>query len=148
MPLYLVAPNWTDAFIVSSHICRDCGCYWALNSGGFAGVIQWVGPFPLPDADFTPDSVRPKRVKARKKARKKVLSIRRAKGSLPVYRWETFLPEDIELGQGIRVLTVLRANARRIRVRVEIAADAGAGMRDVSVKGSTAEDLLEVRARR
>jgi hypothetical protein len=148
VPLYLVAPPGADRFVVTAYICHDCDCYWALRTGGFAGVTEWVGSFPLPDAYMTPHSVKPGKVRARKSARKKVLSIRRAKGSPPVYRWETFSPEDIELGQGIRVSKVLRANARRIRVRVEIAAGADPGMRDVSVKGWTAEGLLEVLGRR
>lgn len=146
--ILLDAPSGADRFHLSAYVCLDCGCYWALRTGGFAGVTEWVGPFPLPGADLTPDSVKPGKVRARMKALKKVLSIRRAKGSPPVYRWGTFSPEDFELGQGIRVMKVIRSNARRIRVRVEIAADAAAGMRDVSVKGWTADGLLEVRRRR
>ena len=52
-------------FPIEDHafICRDCGCYWALRSGGIAGMTFWVGPYAIPDVEFVPVRVTPRRLR-------------------------------------------------------------------------------------
>jgi len=80
--------------------------------------------------------------------RRKTLSIYRAGKTLPPHAGGPWEPADFDFGPGISVTEVRRVGRRRIKVRVEIAPGAAAGMRDVSVRDRTAVDAFEVRPRR
>jgi hypothetical protein len=44
-------PNTADFFTVTAYLCTDTGSYWAVQTGGIAGLVRWVGPFDLPARD-------------------------------------------------------------------------------------------------
>lgn len=48
LPLIVPPEDSADMFSVTAYVDRRKGRYWALRTGGFAGVTQWVGPFRLP----------------------------------------------------------------------------------------------------
>lgn len=124
------------------------GLYWAHRSGGFAGVSLWLGPYPVPLArDAAPTAVVPASLPVRDRARRWKVSIRRplAEGDTARVRRRDYAPADFDLGAGVEVLRVLRANARRIRVRVRVRPDASRGAHDVAVNGATGTALLELR---
>jgi hypothetical protein len=50
VPLVVPPPDSADMYTDAAFVDRRGRRYWALRSGGFAGVTQWVGPFSLPRA--------------------------------------------------------------------------------------------------
>ncbi len=140
-----------DMFTDVAYVTPDDALWWAHRSGGFAGVSQWTGPWRLRLArDAAPTRVVPERVAVRSRAVRRTLTIRRAFGAddaAPGVRPERpragdYAPEDVALGDGVRVLRVLRATRRLLRVRVEIAADAETGPRDARVRDAVGDGLL------
>jgi len=56
----------------------------------------------------------------------------------------TLKPEDISLGQGVRVTRVVSANANEATVDIDVAANAPVGLRDLSVAGAGKPSALAV----
>ncbi len=139
-------PGSADMFTDLAWIDPSSGLYWAHRSGGFAGVSLWVGPFPARIVtDEGPTEVRPARARTPRRTRRRNLLIRRDIASAqenPRVRRRDYAPEDFDFGQGIRVVRVLRANRRLIRVRIEISSDAVPGQRAVLVKGALGDALF------
>lgn len=48
VPLVVPPPNSADMYTDTAFVDRRGGRYWALRTGGFMAVTQWVGPFRLP----------------------------------------------------------------------------------------------------
>lgn len=47
IPLVVPPEDSADMFTDTAFVDRRGRRYWALRTGGFAGVVQWVGPFDL-----------------------------------------------------------------------------------------------------
>lgn len=136
-----------DTYTDVAYVDPDAWLYWANRSGGFAGISVWAGPFPLPVVrDAPPSEVVPASLRVRKRAKTRKITIRRdlEEGFARVRRRD-YAPSDFDLGAGVEVRRVLRANGHRIRLRVRVHPDAPRGLRDVTVKGVTGDDLLNVR---
>lgn len=50
VPLVVPPPDSADMHTDAAFVDRRGGRYWALRTGGFLPVTQWVGPFRLPRA--------------------------------------------------------------------------------------------------
>jgi len=48
VPLVVPPPDSADMYTDAAFVDRRGGRWWALRTGGFAAVTQWVGPFRLP----------------------------------------------------------------------------------------------------
>lgn len=48
VPLVVPPPDSADMYTDAAFVDRRGGRYWALRTGGFMAVTQWVGPFRLP----------------------------------------------------------------------------------------------------
>jgi hypothetical protein len=48
VPLVVPPPDSADMYTDTAFVDRRGGRYWALRTGGFMAVTQWVGPFRLP----------------------------------------------------------------------------------------------------
>jgi hypothetical protein len=50
VPLVTPPTGSADMFAETAYVDGRARTYWAVRTGGFAAVTQWVGPFPIPPA--------------------------------------------------------------------------------------------------
>ena len=73
------------------------------------------------------------------------ITIHRDVGGGVRVRRRDYAPEDFRFGSGVKVVRILRANRRKIRVRIRVDANASTGARSVRIKGETASGLFKIR---
>ncbi len=156
VPVRISSPDVADGDNVIAYVCVETCRFWANLTGGIAGSNLWLGPFDIagtsggePLFERAPTSVRPRRMRVRRRARTRRLTVRRDvdPADTATLRRERYVPSDFDVGAGIEVRRILRVTANRVRIRVRVARDADTGERAVRVLGRSGLATLTLRRR-